>query len=1224
MIYQSPGGVGMRFKMGKLNINNIIINNHIMKSIVIPEIYGLGEPGKPYLPQINRLVALPQGASASVQLLNSKTYEISGVVPWCSPESLPYNNVNSIIFKPDSSVYYGYRPYPEQIIRVSEPFKIRGLDVVQVTIEPFQWDPRDSVLTVYTSVNINVAFFGGNGLFGEDRLRSRYWDRIYSCNVINFRSLRDIDYSKRVIEKQALVDAGYPYGAEFVIIVPDDEDFINAAETIKDLRQEEGIITEIYTLSEVGNTFYDIQAWIDYAYYCWSIPPEAVLLLGDYPDEVFTIGIPSRRITISHNTFWSFASDNYYADVDKDELPDITFGRIPARDSVDLDNSINKLLFYELTPLNEPLFYENVLVSGNFQYHNRFDHHVISEIMYGFYDSLGKDVERLYNNHFLSSPAYEILEPGSDWMPGGIDWWLPGLVEYFSSLGYIEPFVSVDFLDTTIWNKDGDDVKNVINNGCFMVHNNGHGWPYWWGQPRFEIGHVNALTNDNKIPFVFALGCWTGKFDSSLSNHAEVFYLHEPSPLTGQSRGAIGLTAASHQWGDANSHFLGMMDCMWPNFDPMYPFYEDDTSHQALPGFALVSGKYYMVCRNSNWKYESGNLSARVVFHHFGDPYLRLYTELPQNLSVSMFPFLPAGANICNVNATVNSMISLISNGEVIGRKLALPGWTTIDIIPQDYGSEIEVVVTKQNYYRYYDTISVSIQNGTYLRFQEIYNIDGGYNINQIIPGHSYKMVLRFINFGNQSADSFWINLSTDDSLVNLYDTALIIIDSVNALDTIDLLFNFSINDSTQDQYLFEFDLDYGYKNSDSFSEVLNLEVNRPEILLDDIDDGTPYYPGDTFYFSLMFENSGSGDEHDLEIKVTIENTFVHSIDTLDTIALLRGKCDIYCDSIFCFKLSSDFADTIIPYHLEIKSEQFTNIVVIDTIRYPKGLFFKEYFENGLSQVAFTGDSSWCLTNTANHTPGYLIGHSLYCGDDSSHLYANNVTNSRAFFQQYTSSKDNFFMTFWHKYQLEEGKDGVQVEYKFFGDSLWTLLETSEGYTDTSLGYGGFNIGDKFYSGDYNIWHEQHFHYSQTEILPESLYISWRFGSNDTITMEGYYLDDIAVMYHATIPMEKDVLYGKTSTSIIDNEYYGIYPNPVRNKCCIRFSVLHQQNVTLTIFDVAGRKVRTLLEADLMPGSYIAEWDCRDSENYQVSSGIYYFILQKSNDIECNKIVVIR
>ncbi|KQC14818.1 MAG: hypothetical protein APR63_13305 [Desulfuromonas sp. SDB] len=274
-----------------------------------------------------------------------------------------------------------------------------------------------------------------------------------------------------------MLDAGYPFGAEFVIIVPDEEDFIDAAEVIKDLRQEEGIITEIFTLSEIGSTFEEIEYWIDYAYYTWSIPPEAILLLADCKDNNFTEGIPSREIEIFMNHgFFTFPTDNYYADVDGDHLPDIAVGRIPARNEDDLDNIIGKLLQLELDPTINSSFYQNVLVSGCFQYDKNFDFHTLSEIIKGFYKfELSKNLTRLYLDHINTPITHDQLEVGDRWMPKNHSINLPGMISYFASYNYITDSITTDFIDDSIWYKSADDIRNVIEAGCFIVYNIGHG-----------------------------------------------------------------------------------------------------------------------------------------------------------------------------------------------------------------------------------------------------------------------------------------------------------------------------------------------------------------------------------------------------------------------------------------------------------------------------------------------------------------------------------------------------------------------------------------------------------------------------------------------------------------------------------------------------------------------------------------------------------------------------
>ena len=152
-------------------------------------------------------------------------------------------------------------------------------------ITPFQYNPVSKDLLVYTDVRVRVNFEGGNGHFGEDRYRSRYWDPLLEANLLNYNALSQVDFNRR----RAAKDTGY----EYVIIVPDDPDFIAWADTIRHWRTLQGISTEVFTLTETGSSASQIESWINNAYNNWDIPPVAVLLLSDSEVQFdLDIGLP--------------------------------------------------------------------------------------------------------------------------------------------------------------------------------------------------------------------------------------------------------------------------------------------------------------------------------------------------------------------------------------------------------------------------------------------------------------------------------------------------------------------------------------------------------------------------------------------------------------------------------------------------------------------------------------------------------------------------------------------------------------------------------------------------------------------------------------------------------------------------------------------------------------------------------------------------------------------
>ncbi|MBC8401874.1 MAG: DUF4185 domain-containing protein [Candidatus Marinimicrobia bacterium] len=67
------------------------------------------------------------------------------------------------------------------------------------------------------------------------------------------------------------------------------------------------------------------------------------------------------------------------------------------------------------------------------------------------------------------------------------------------------------------------------------------------------------------------------------------------------------------------------------------------------------------------------------------------------------------------------------------------------------------------------------------------------------------------------------------------------------------------------------------------------------------------------------------------------------------------------------------------------------------------------------------------------------------------------------------------------------------------------------------------------------------------------------------------------------------------------------YPNPFNPSTRIVYSLNHRSEVKLTIYDLLGREVRSLLSATLQPGEWKITWEGRDNYGREVSAGIYLY-----------------
>ena len=71
------------------------------------------------------------------------------------------------------------------------------------------------------------------------------------------------------------------------------------------------------------------------------------------------------------------------------------------------------------------------------------------------------------------------------------------------------------------------------------------------------------------------------------------------------------------------------------------------------------------------------------------------------------------------------------------------------------------------------------------------------------------------------------------------------------------------------------------------------------------------------------------------------------------------------------------------------------------------------------------------------------------------------------------------------------------------------------------------------------------------------------------------------------------------------------YPNPFNPNTTIHFRIPQKANglITLSIMDLLGRTVRTLVSEPAQPGYYTRQWDGRDDSGRLASSGVYFYLL---------------
>jgi hypothetical protein len=116
------------------------------------------------------------------------------------------------------------------------------------------------------------------------------------------------------------------------------------------------------------------------------------------------------------------------------------------------------------------------------------------------------------------------------------------------------------------------------------------------------------------------------------------------------------------------------------------------------------------------------------------------------------------------------------------------------------------------------------------------------------------------------------------------------------------------------------------------------------------------------------------------------------------------------------------------------------------------------------------------------------------------------------------------------------------------------------------------------------------------------------------------------------VPRIFSKIYKKTSTlDILDNNpvpnnYYlsEAYPNPFNPSTTIKFSIAKEETVTIKVYNILGKEIKTLLNENLSSGNYNLIWDGKNNNGQRVSSGTYFINMVSGDFNKSIKTVMVK
>jgi hypothetical protein len=585
------------------------------------------------------------------------------------------------------------------------------------------------------------------------------------------------------------------------------DDFIASMNPFVEWKNKKGIPTEIVALSSIGNTVNAIQDFINYYYYNNGL--SYLLLVGDAAQ------VPTHIVSGS-------ASDPTYGFIEGDDAySEILVGRFSGNNLSHIETQVQRTIEYEK--------FEN------------FDSSHLNKAL-GIASTQGPGYGGLSDSEFNDLLANDFL------------------------LGYTYD----DYQGLYDSNANVSDGIDAINEGVGIINYTGHAGPTGWGNGAPLNGNdVNNLTNTNKLPFIFTVGCNPGQFNDYTECFCESWMWATDD--NGNPTGAVG-----HLGSTISQSWEPPMHGQWAMNAILTESYDGNLTRSY--GGIIVNG-----CMHMNEAQGSSGINETKFWTLFGDPSLLIRTDEPEYLEPTYNGSILLGQTEFIVDVGVEgALVALSVDGVLESYAYSSGGVAVLDIANlSDSPQTIDMVISGFNNYPYESSLEVISVDGPFLVYNSFELVTDS-NFNNIIEyGDEIGFNLVVENVGNFNTNAIIVTLDSNDEYISLINSDSQIAYAISGeLALTEQPLVFSISNNVPDGHIANFSANL-YNGEDEWDINFNIQISAPNfeienpIIIDGNEDGV-WDIGESATIQVDLINSGSAYFSDYPgAMITVDSPYV-------------------------------------------------------------------------------------------------------------------------------------------------------------------------------------------------------------------------------------------------------------------------------------------------------------------------------------------------------------
>ena len=599
----------IKFDLNELDLMEIETNYGMANRISSAKATIMLDAGSPELFYMPTAVIIPDLGSAELEITTGEYTEYTDIDIVPSKGTIPRTVDPSTIPYTKGEVYNQDAFFPGTLAQINETFIMRDVRGVSLFVYPVQYNPVTKTLRIYSEITVTVNYTETKGE-NEFTTQKRHetidptFAQMYENMFLNYNSL----------------SRGFPTGEEGELLIICAPAFLVDMQPYVDWKRTIGRKTTLVSTATTGTTATNIQNWIKTYYNTAGNNLSFVLLVGDRT-SLPPVGTSNPR------------SDIKYGQINSGNYLDVLVGRFSATTSAHVQTQVQKAIWYERDTKTTDTWISSAAGLAAFEGGPPGN----SQGQSGGHD--GNEADYTHMNNIRT----RLLNYGYDPVYQEYTWNAPGTPN--TSLAQI---------------------SSRFNSGVSMANYCNHGSATAWTMStsnsthlEYSNTHVNALTNYNKLPFIFSVACNNGEFGAWQYNSTGAVCFAETW---------LRATKGSEQLTGAIAFFGATISIAWVQpmtaqdvfaniiIDVPAPYSGTQPGTKRTIGGAMLNASQKMLMVHG-----TGCLNDYNSWLVFGDPTLMFRTKTPQEMNVTHLPNISPETTefsvVCNVegaNATIS------------------------------------------------------------------------------------------------------------------------------------------------------------------------------------------------------------------------------------------------------------------------------------------------------------------------------------------------------------------------------------------------------------------------------------------------------------------------------------------------------------------------------------------------------------------------------------------